>query len=423
MNAEALLQEVSVARNSAGIKDLQIYLHIPFCASKCHFCDWVDDIPVTQLKSGPGVRRRYVESLCRQIEFWGPHLTAIGYRPSSIYWGGGTPTRLDVEDFRMVHRSLISAFDFSSLVQHTLESTPSEITEKKLECLESIGVNRLSYGVQSFDPDQLRRAGRAHSAEQAVEAVKLTRSAGITDINIDLISGFPDEDLATFKRTLDIAAGLEPTHISVYSYRATPRTMMAVQVNRGVRQALQLEAMIESYELAQDVLTRAGYTEYCFNYFAKGEDLKFSAGLYGYQLDGDIAGFGAGATSTIGGMSLSNQDTHLHRYIDSPLEFDSVKKFALEKPEMFFPLLGGALMTQEGLSFAKFEYVTGVPFAKAWAQPEIKAWFQYVENCGARLKFEADRIYSADREIHRVYLKNLTYTLNPALLQQLVSVS
>jgi putative oxygen-independent coproporphyrinogen III oxidase len=417
MNAETIIDRVAAARSSLGAKDLQIYIHIPFCSSKCHFCDWVDDIPVTQLKSGPAVRQKYVHALCRQIEYWGPPLTALEYRPKYIYWGGGTPTRLDAEDFKTIHRSLSSAFDLSSVSQHTMESTPSDITEEKLVAIESIGVDRLSFGVQSFDPDQLRRAGRAHSREQAIQAVELTRKSKIKDVNIDLISGFPDESLAAFKKTLEVAAELAPTHISVYSYRATPRTMMAIQVNRGVRNGLKLDEMIESYELAQDVLTRAGYKEYCFNYFKKQDAFTFDAGLYGYQLDGDIMGFGAGATSTIGGLSLSNQDTQLHRYMDNPLEFDSINPFSLDKPEMFFPLLGGALMTQDGLSLQKFEYITGVPFSMAWQTPQIKAWFQYVQNCGARLNFEKNRILSADRNIHRVYLRNLSYTLNPTLLQ------
>ncbi len=416
MNAEALIRKISSMRNSAEEKTLQIYLHIPFCSSKCHFCDWVDDISVTQLRSGASVRRQYVEALCRQIEFWGPHLTTLGYRPSCIYWGGGTPTRLDAQDFPIIRDSLRSSFDLDSLEQHTLETTPSDLTREKLESLESIGVDRLSIGVQSFDPDQLRRAGRAHSSQQAVEAIRLAKASRITDVNIDLISGFPDEMLSTFRNTLQQAVELDPTHISVYSYRATPRTIMAVQTHRGVRHGLELDAMIESYELAQDVLTQAGYKEYCFNYFVKDDRYQFVAGLYGYKLEGDIIGFGAGAESTIGALTLGNEDTELHRYIEHPLDFDTVAPFTLEKPEMFFPLFGGALMTEGGISFPKFEYLTGIPFSQAWSSPDIKAWFQYVQNCGARLSFEQDRIRASDRKIHPVYLKNLAYTLNPALL-------
>ena len=122
------------------------------------------------------------------------------------------------------------------------------------------------------------------------------------------------------------------------------------------------------------------------------------------------------AESTIGAMSLGNEDTQLHRYIETPLEFDSVTPFSLDKPEMLFPLFGGALMTEEGLLFKKFEYLTGIPFSKAWLSPDIKAWFQYVQNCGARLGFEEDRIHTVDSNVHRVYLKNLHYTLNPALV-------
>jgi putative oxygen-independent coproporphyrinogen III oxidase len=416
MNAEALFREIAAIRQTAEPKPLQIYLHIPFCSSKCHFCDWVDDIPVEQLRSGPVVRRRYVEALRRQIEFWGPHLTAVGYRPTSVYWGGGTPTRLDPEELDATLRALRAGFDLGSLSQHTIESTPNDLTEEKLARLKSFGVDRLSIGVQSFDPDQLRRAGRAHSVEQARSAVALAKQSGFGNVNMDLISGFPEEALSTFRHTLDAAVDLGPAHITVYSYRATPRTTMAMQVNRGIRQAIGLDAMIESYELTQEVLTRAGYEEYCFNCFAREPRFQFKAGLYAYALEGDIIGFGAGARSLVGTMSLFNADTNLHRFMDSPFEFDSVDRFTLDQPERLFPLFGGALLTRDGLSFSRFEYITGIPFSAAWQNRAVKAWFQYIENCGARLIFESDRVYSPDRDVHRAYLKNLAYTLNPALL-------
>lgn len=416
MNAEALVERVAEARRGAERKDLQIYLHVPFCSSKCHFCDWVDDIPVAQLRSGPEVRSRYVDALVRRIDFWGTHLTELGYRPSSIYWGGGTPTRLDPHHFLAVRRALDSAFDLGGLVQHTLESTPSDLTPERADGLVAAGVNRLSIGVQSFEPDQLRRAARAHSAEQAIEAVALARRAGIEDVNIDLISGFPEEELGAFRRTLETAVGLAPEHISVYSYRATPRTTMAVQTKDGVRRPLELGQMIDSYELAQDVLTRAGYTEYCFNYFAREPRFQFEAGLYGYELRGDIIGFGAGASSTLGTLSLANRDTELQKFLDGSLDFDSVTAFSLSRPSMLFPLFGGALMTRQGLSFDRFEYLTGIPFAEARRDGAVQAWFRYVENCGAVLDFDEDGVRSRDRNIHRVYLKNLSYTLNPALL-------
>jgi oxygen-independent coproporphyrinogen-3 oxidase len=414
-NADAIVRTIADVRGATGAKDLQIYLHIPFCSAKCHFCDWVDDISVTQLRSGRDVRARYVGALCRQIEFWGPQLTALGYRPRCIYWGGGTPTRLDPDDFGRVQDALRANFDLRVLSQHTMESTPSDLTSEKLAAIEAIGVTRLSFGVQSFEERQLRTAGRSHTAEQAADAIVMTQRSSIRDVNIDLISGFPDESPAAFKRTLDRTVALAPTHISVYSYRATPRTIMAMQLTRGVRSALAVNEMVESYELAQSVLTGAGYDEYCFNYFTCDERYHFEAGLYGYRLEGDIIGFGAGADSTLAGMSLGNTDTALHRFIDAPLEFDRVEPFTLERPEMLFPLFGGALMTRDGLSFERFEYLTGIPFAEAYDTPEVKAWFRYVQNCGAQLAFEADRIHCADRQIHRVYLRNLAYTLNPAL--------
>ena len=144
---------------------------------------------------------------------------------------------------------------------------------------------------------------------------------------------------------------------------------------------------------------------------------QFKAGLYGYTLEGDIIGFGAGAQSQIGGMSLLNFDTNLHRYIDDPFEFDEVERYTLEQADKLFPLLGRALLTRDGISFSRFEYITGIPFAEAWANQAVRAWFRYIENCGARLSFAPDRVYSVDRDIHRVYLKNLCVHAEPDAAQ------
>jgi len=421
MDAVELVDRIAGARSGGGSveRPLQIYIHVPFCASKCHFCDWVDDIPTVQLTSGPGTRQQYADALCRQIECWGPRLTAIGYRPHSIYWGGGTPTRLAPADLDRIGRTLAASFDMRALAQHTVESTPNDLTPERLERLAAIGVDRLSIGVQSFEPEQLRRAGRAHSVEQAMAAVRLAQQSGIADINLDLISGFPDERPETFRKTLEIAVALGVPHVSVYSYRATRRTIMAMQVQDGVRQALDLAAMIASYEVAQEVLGAAGYDEYCFNYFARDDRFRFQAGLYGYQLDGDIIGFGAGATSTMGHFCLRSADTPIDRFIVNPIVFESVTVFGTGRPEMFFPLFGGALMTRDGLRYDKFESLTGVTFTQAWNRPEVRAWFRYIENCGAVLHFDHEGIRVDDRRnVHRVYLRNLAYTLNASLIER-----
>ncbi len=421
MDAVELVDRIAGARSGSGSveRPLQIYIHVPFCASKCHFCDWVDDIPTVQLTSGPGTRKQYAEALCRQIECWGPRLTEIRYRPHSIYWGGGTPTRLAPGDLDRIGRTLAASFDMRALSQHTVESTPNDLTPERLDALAGIGVDRLSIGVQSFDPEQLRRAGRAHSVDQATAAVELAQRSGIADINLDLISGFPDEQLETFRKTLEIAVALDVTHVSVYSYRATRRTIMAMQVQDGVRQALDLESMIASYEVAQEVLGAAGYDEYCFNYFARDDRFRFEAGLYGYRLDGDIIGFGAGAASTIGRLCLRSAETPIAHFIANPIVFESVSAFGTGRPDMLFPLFGGALMTRDGLRYDKFVSLTGLTFTQAWNRPEVRAWFRYIENCGAVLHFDHEGIRVGDRRtVHRVYLRNRASTPNAPLIER-----
>src|SRR4051794_24348708 len=212
----ALIASIEAAVRDEANKDLAIYVHIPFCASKCHFCDWVVDVPTKRLRSGPAQRQDYVAAVASQIRLYGPQLTRIGYRPKVMYWGGGTPTRLEPDEMRPLKEALDSSFDLSGLEQWSMETTPNDLTADKLEAMVEMGVDRISIGVQSFNPDQLRRAGRAHPAPDSIEAVARLRAAGIDNFNMDLISGFPGESLASFEETLEQAIALDPPHISVY---------------------------------------------------------------------------------------------------------------------------------------------------------------------------------------------------------------
>jgi len=140
-------------------RSLAIYLHVPFCASKCHFCDWVVDVPVARLRSTEDDRRGYVDALCRQIRYYGPLLTGLGYRPAVMYWGGGTPTRLNPSEMRAIAAAIDDGFDRSELVQWSMETTPNDLTADKLVAMRELGVNRVSVGAQSSIPSSCAGPG------------------------------------------------------------------------------------------------------------------------------------------------------------------------------------------------------------------------------------------------------------------------
>jgi len=418
MKPHEFLSCVAGAARAKSTQDLEIYIHIPFCSSKCLFCDWVVEVPTPQLLSGPARRAEYVKRLCEQISFYGPPLTQLGYRPKYIYWGGGTPTRLDPEETIRIVETLHESFNLSGLKQHTLESTPNDMTPEKAENLKRCGIDRVSVGVQSFNAFQLRTSGRSHSAEDGVRCLAMLRAAGIENINIDLISGFPGEKSEWFHETLQRTIDLGPTHITVYSYRATPLTRMAMQIEQGVKAPLTIEEMVEAYEYAQNMLQKAGYGEYLYNCFARKKEDQFDAGLYGYGLEGETIGFGSGASSIVGHHYARNEKENYNSYLQQPCDFDIVAAYDYSAVRILADVAGNALMTRHGLDFDRFEKLTGCDFQRVIQIPGIRGWFRYLTNCGAVFRWERDRVLIDERLIHRVYITHLYYSNNPHIRQE-----
>jgi len=396
-------------------RSLAIYLHVPFCASKCHFCDWVVDVPVARLRSTEDDRRGYVDALCRQIRYYGPLLTGLGYRPAVMYWGGGTPTRLNPSEMRAIAAAIDDGFDRSELVQWSMETTPNDLTADKLVAMRELGVNRVSVGAQSFNPEQLRRSGRAHTAEQTEQAVALLRAHGIDNFNLDLISSFPGEALESFRATMDRALALDPPHLSIYPYRATPKTVMAMQLERSVVAAQTRQRMVNAYELAMAMLRDAGYHEYCHGYWVRRAEHEDQDGNYKYDLAGDKIGFGSGAESIIGHHLLWNENHRYRDFLADPLRFSYARPFSLDEPDRLTAPVGGALMTREGVDYARFARLTGLSFQELRETDYMRQWLAVLAECGARY-LETDTAFRLDPAvIHETYITHLAYTMSAGL--------
>jgi putative oxygen-independent coproporphyrinogen III oxidase len=381
-----------LARELAGEsnRDLLIYVHVPFCSYKCAFCDWVADIPGGQLTSGPDARERYVEAVCRQIRYVGPRLTDLGYLPKFIYWGGGTPTRLDAEGHACIVEALQASFDLSTVQEHTMEASPETLTPEKLRMLKSFGVMRLSMGVQSFNAEELRRAGRGHTPEQAVAAVRMAHEAGIEQFNIDLIAALSEQTLAGLQYSLQAAVELQPTHITVYIYRPTTTTAMTRQVKRGVRSLGDVEHVERSYRLVKETLEAAGYEEYTMGYFAKSREFRCRGEEYYFNLQGDWIGFGSGAVSILGHHRLRNFHANLPRYLEDPLLFESCRDLRDHRQECAMYALRQAMLTEAGIQYDRFQRFFGHPFGELRKDPPIQGLIDYYQSCGAEFR-ETDR--------------------------------
>jgi coproporphyrinogen III oxidase-like Fe-S oxidoreductase len=393
---------------AAGDKPpLLLYANVPFCNSKCHFCDWVVHVPIGDLRLGPDSpgRRGHLEALKAQIAAQGPDLAAR-YRPEIMYWGGGTASILSLAEIEALHGALAATFPLGGIAEATIESSPETLDLAKLRLLRSLGFNRISIGVQSFDDARLRMIGRAHSAATAESSIGLARQAGFDNINIDLIVGFPDQDLAEVEATIRRAAELPVNHFSVYSYRASQGTVMRRKLDReGAR--TDLRRQLEAYRLAGSILAEHGFAEYTFAYFGTPICL---ADLSYYQLKMDWIGFGSGSFSVLGGHIKGYSSGKLHRYLAGPAEFDYDVPLSDESQAANF--IGHSLTTPEGVSARDFEERSGLSLWTALEFAEVKDYLDQMRQYGTLITDE-DGIRFARDDIATVFI-SMNWIESPA---------
>jgi coproporphyrinogen III oxidase-like Fe-S oxidoreductase len=383
IGADRMLGLARAAIAGEANKDLLIYLHVPFCRYTCSFCDWVADIPAAQLTSGPQLRARYVTALCRQIRELGPMLMAAGYVPRYIYWGGGTPSRLEAEEYVAITDALKASCDLSTVREHVMEVTPDSLTMAKLEGMLAAGVTRLSMGVQSFNAAELRASGRGHSPEEADAAVVMLRRAGFTNFNIDLIVAFPEQTPEMLRHSLEQTLAHEPPHVTAYLYRPTPSTRMTRHHKKHGPGHLTREHMARAYAMTQSAFADAGYGEYTLGYFSKTASDRCGGEMYYFQLQGDWMGFGSGAVSILGHHRLKNHHGTLHRFLDDPLQFDACEYLPDRRVEGAIYALRQALVTETGIDYANFHRFFGFGFEEIRRHPAVRAFMGYYKYCGA----------------------------------------
>lgn len=241
------------------LETISLYLHIPFCHAKCHYCDF------NSYAGMLGLRERYVDALLREIAYAGEqstHANGERRRCRTIFFGGGTPSLLLPEQVDAILTATRSAFAVDADAEITLEANPGTLEYGRLDELRAVGVNRLSMGAQSFDPDLLRWMGRIHSPEEIVQAFAAGRAAGFTNINLDFIYALPGQSIATWEDTLERALALRPDHLSLYSLIVEEGTPLFRWVAQGKVTPADEDIAADMYELARDRLARAGYHHY-----------------------------------------------------------------------------------------------------------------------------------------------------------------
>ena len=240
-----------------------IYLHFPFCASRCVYCDFYS---TTQVGKG----KAYVKALCNELKLRSGYLSSNGQSlpVETVYWGGGTPSTLGTGLMEEVFDTLYATFPVVQDAEITLEANPDDLSAEKIKAFSKLPFNRLSMGIQTFSDDKLTFLNRRHTGQQAIDAVKACQDAGFDNISIDLIYGLPGETLAMWENDVVKAITMKPEHVSAYALTYEPGTLLYRRRRAGEIAEADEDLYVSMYGLLMDRLNEAGYEHYEISNFA-----------------------------------------------------------------------------------------------------------------------------------------------------------
>ena len=340
--------------NLSTLGDMGLYVHIPFCKQKCMYCDF----PAYQ--NLQDYYETYVYALVQEMDLWVSEHPESKAKPiDTIYFGGGTPTELSIQQLQMIVDKIKSTFTITDDCHMTIESNPGEVDLQYLTKLVKLGFNRISFGVQTFDDKALTMLHRSHDGEKAIQAVYDAKEAGFTDINIDLIYGLPRQTLEDIQHNLNIVKDLPINHISTYGLQVEVGTYLYHLVQKNLI-SIPSESIDESmYDTMMAGLKELGFERYEISNFAK--DNSYSRHNLKYWHYIDYLGFGAGAHSFYDGIRRSN-NRNVMPYIQSVDRYTmptiDTETITVERAQEDFCFL--ALRTKWGIDNQKFEDRFGI---------------------------------------------------------------
>jgi oxygen-independent coproporphyrinogen-3 oxidase len=359
---------------------LSVYLHIPFCRHRCAYCDF------NTYAGQEALIPAYVDALCREIEFVCQHFPAREM-VHTIFFGGGTPSLLAPSHFEQILATVWTHFVVLPDAEISLEANPGTLTPEGLRALRTLGFNRLSLGVQSFHPQELRQLERIHDPLDVFDALRWARRAGFDNLNVDLIYGLPEQSLDRWVETIRRAVSLAPEHLSLYALTIETGTPFGRWAARGLLPLPDPDAAAEMYERAAEILLASDYIQYEISNWARddGGATKDSASLAAVRRPPSFAcrhnltywraqpylGFGAGAHGYVDNIRYSNVlriRTYLERLSPfvtpcAPLFLSPavVSRRAIRRREaMQEMLMLGLRLTREGVSAQEFADRFGV---------------------------------------------------------------
>ena len=277
-------------------ESLGIYIHIPFCQTKCFYCDFN-----TYTKIEDQIDE-YISCVISEINIWGEILGNSSIR--SIFFGGGTPSYIDSKYIKIILDSIHENFYVDKNIEVTLETNPNDVSKNKFIDLISIGINRISMGVQSFDDSLLRMLGRRHDSKEAENSYKTIRETGFDNLSIDLMYGLPYQSIQSWENTLDKSIYLKPNHISLYSLQVENGTPLKSKINSGAYEKPDDDKAAEMYEIAEKKLFNKNFFQYEISNWSKKSFECVHNKIY--WENNFYLGIGAGAHSRINNFRFSN---------------------------------------------------------------------------------------------------------------------
>ncbi|MBE3559461.1 MAG: radical SAM family heme chaperone HemW [Ktedonobacteraceae bacterium] len=340
------------------LESASLYLHIPFCHTRCYYCDFNTYAGILPM------REPYVQALLREIALAGQaaqHADGTLRRARTIFFGGGTPSLLSVSQVTRLLQACRTSFSVDADAEITLEANPGTLSAAQLAGLHAAGINRLSIGAQSFDVRLLKILGRIHGPDDIAQAVHNARLAGFASINIDLMFGLPDQTMQHWRDTLDHALALQPDHFSLYSLIIEEGTPFYHWTQEGRITPGDEDLCADMYEYADEVLQQHGYMNYEISNWALPG--KHSRHNLTYWLNLPYIGMGAGAYSFFGGRRYSNEREPA-AYIRL-LKAGRLPEVESERPSLSQAMSETAflaLRTAAGLHLPTFKERFGLPF-------------------------------------------------------------
>ena len=326
-----------------------VYIHIPFCKSICSYCDFC------KMYYNGSFVTQYLNALINEI-----HDRYMGEEIKTLYIGGGTPSALTIKDLNYLF-DIISKLNLSDELEFTFECNLNDINEELLLLLKEKRVNRLSIGIESFNENKLKFMERSHTYEEAENAMKLARSLGFDNINVDFIYGIPGETIKDMKKDLDMILKLEPDHVSTYSLIIEDNTKIGYQGVLPIPE--ELDASM--YEYICDMLDSKDYEHYEVSNFAK-KDKKSKHNLK-YWNNEEYYGFGLGASGYVHGVRYDNTRS-LTKYVNG--EYVKNEEMLSKEDMMYYELMLG-FRKMEGISLKEFYKKYGVNMQEVYDLKDV----------------------------------------------------